>query len=64
MSVEKIMYSGNSKTRKVKKNEMNQNNMVIGWLPNFEKIFLYSSNRPSLYTKREQVLNSSENPQN
>ena len=30
------MYSGNSKTRKVK-NEMYQNNTVIGWFPNFRK---------------------------
>ena len=34
MSPEKIMYSGNSKTGKVK-NKLYQNNTVIGLLPNF-----------------------------
>ena len=36
MSPQKIVYSGNSKAGKVK---MNQNNTVIGWLPNFKSLF-------------------------
>ena len=38
MSIEKIMYSGNSKSGKMK-NQMYQNNTVIGWLPSLKKHF-------------------------
>jgi len=47
------------KLRKVK-NEMNQNNTVIGWLPNFKKIFFiqfFISKRPAyLKTKNKKYV--------
>ena len=50
MSPEKIMYSGNSKTGKVK-NKLYQNNTVIGLLPNFKKkiIQFFISKRPASF---------------
>ena len=47
----KNMYSGNSKTGKVK-NEMYKSNTVIGWIPSLNKYFFKTSKRPASLKKK------------